>query len=92
MHFQKACDAAKKNVKADSLDSLFYAASVKVNLAGAHNCQLTAPAGAEATLTKAISAEGATTQQIYYAVSALKNLGLKGQSGETVGSSMHVAS
>ena len=76
---QKACDAAKKYVTASNVDSLFYAASVKANLAGAHDCKLAAPSGAEATLKSAISAEGATTQQLYYAVSALKNFGLKGR-------------
>jgi len=74
---QKTCDTIKANVDVNNVDNLFYATSAAANLktAGKQTCQFTTT-GAETSLNNAIVGES-TTQTIYHAVAALKNLGLK---------------
>jgi oligosaccharyltransferase complex subunit delta (ribophorin II) len=72
----EACDTATKKIDVKSLDSIFYASSVKANLAKMKiQCDLKAT-NAETTLNAAIDKES-STQQLYYAVASLSNLGLK---------------
>jgi len=75
----KACNAAKDNMDASNLDSIFYASSIKVSLGklrSPHTCNLGDVKKAEPTLNAAIT-DDATTLQIYYAVASLSNLGFK---------------
>ena len=71
-----------QNMDSKSLDSIFYASSVRMGLLGAFDCKVKADKTAEATLAAAITAEGATTQQLYYAVFSQVTLGIKGEKSQ----------
>lgn len=71
---QKICDQVKKRVKADDVDSLFYASSIVDALkAGKTNCEASW-ANAEGTLRAAVASDSSTLK-IWHAVAAMKSIG-----------------
>ena len=72
------CEALKKHVKTDDIESLFYASSVIEILKGEKhktNCQV--PWGNAQQVLEKVIATGSTSLQLYHAITAAKNLGYK---------------